>query len=104
MDEKKPLKEEKYNVIYWPAPMLEQKQTAYDLLLEIDCNWSRLLQSLLGSVIHICKYILSQDLNFRHYKWELLIQHRKTGECHSSLPAGTYKFNKLRTKKKRSKK
>lgn len=99
--DKKPLKEEKYNVIYWPSPLLELKRKAYDLLLEIDCNYSRLLQSLLYSIITICKFIIKQKKNFRHYEWQFIIKDRKTGLWHSTLPAGTYQFESLGKKEKK---
>lgn len=86
----KPTREQKYSVVYWPAAMLDQKMDVYDLLLDIDCNFSRFLQSILHNLSDICKLIISMGKNFRHYSWHLLIIDNKTGDGYSSLKSGTY--------------
>lgn len=98
--EKKPLKEQKYNVVYWPVDMLEQRTEVYDLLLDIDCNYSRFLQSILHNLADICRLIISVGKNYRHYDWHLLIIDKESGDGYSSLMSGNYKLTNLVERKK----
>lgn len=91
----KPPLEERYSQIYWPTNMHKQKNKVYDLLLDIDCNYSRIVQSILPNLEEICKLILSVGKNFRHFEWHLLIIDKETGDGYSSLRSGQYKLTNL---------
>lgn len=95
MKKPKPPREQKYNVIYWTDKMLEQKFDVYDLLLDIDCNYSRFLRSILTNLGDICKLIISVGKNFRHFEWHLLIIDKETGDGYSSLRTGQYNLTNL---------
>ncbi len=76
-------KSRKYTVCT-PDSMSDKMEKAYYALVEIDCNFSRLLQSLLDSIISVSKFILNQKKNFRHYHWHLIIQDKETGQQYST--------------------
>jgi len=65
-----------------PDKMADALDKAYDKLTNIDCNFSRLIQSILGSIIGIATLISKQGLNYRHYNWELIIRNKKTKICY----------------------
>ncbi|KKM75591.1 hypothetical protein LCGC14_1388750 [marine sediment metagenome] len=94
----KPPREERYSQIYWPVSIQKLKSTVYDLLLDIDCNYSRIMQSILPNLKEICNLIASEGKNFRHFEWHLLIIDKKTGEGYSSLCSGEYTLTNLTEK------
>lgn len=93
---KKRFKSEKYSVIYWPVSIHKKRLEVYDLLLDIDCNYSRFLQSIIHNLADICRLIQSIGKNFRHFEWHLLIVDKETGEGYSSLRSGQYKLVNLK--------
>lgn len=93
---KKRLKSEKYSVIYWPVSIHKKRLEVYDLLLDIDCNYSRFLQSMIHNLADICRLIKSIGKNFRHFNWHLLIVDKETGEGYSSLRSGQYNLTNLK--------
>ena len=70
--------DQKARTICFPESLVEKSDEAYDKLLEIDCNFSRLLQNLLDSIIAVAKIVLKQKKNFRHFRWEIIIQDKET--------------------------
>lgn len=90
---------ENYSNIYWTDELLPLSREVYDMLIDIDCNYSRLLRSLLKSIKNICVFILSLNRNYRHYEWELLIKDKETDVYYSSLPTGSYDLEEIKTKK-----
>lgn len=91
----KPPLEERYSQIYWPTSMHKKKNQVYNLLLDIDCNYSRFVQSVLPSLSEVCKLIISIGKNFRHFEWHLLIIDKETGDGYSSLKSGQYNLTNL---------
>ncbi len=71
--------------IYVPNSMSSKLENAYDLLVTIDSNLSKLIQCLLNSVIQVTKFIIQQKKNYRHYSWHLIIQDKETGNIYSTL-------------------
>lgn len=76
-------KSRKYTICA-PDSMSDDLEKSYYILVSIDCNFSRLLQSLLKSIIYTATYILKQKRNFRHYHWHLLIEDKETGALFST--------------------
>ena len=74
-----------------PDSMAKDIEKAYNALVDIDCNFSRLLQCLLGSIGDIAIFILKQKKNFRHYHWHIVIQDKDTNECY-----GLYKLKSMK--------
>ncbi len=64
-------KEEQYMALYFPEAMIEDKQRAYDALLDIDANFSKLIQLLLPDIIAIGELMAKDEANYRDYVWEL---------------------------------
>ncbi len=91
---------ENYSQVYWTDKTLDLSNEVYNLLVDIDANYSRILRSLLQSLKNICLYILSLDKNYRHYEWELLIKEKKTGIYYSSLPSGNYDIEEMQPGKR----
>ena len=68
-----------------PDSFADKIENAYYALTNIDCNFSRFIQSTLNSVIDVSKFIAKQKKNFRHYHWHLLIEDKETGEYYSTF-------------------
>lgn len=100
MSEQKLTKSDHYTQVYWTDETIEFSQEVDGLLVDIDCNYSRLLRSLLKSIKNICKFILSLNRNYRHYEWELLIKDKETGVYYSSLPTGSYDLEEINPEEK----
>lgn len=100
MDKGKTTTKENYSQVYWTDKVLDLSNEVYNLLVDIDCNYSRLLRSLLQSIKNICLYILSLGKNYRHYEWELLIREKETGIYYSSLPSGNYDIEEMQPGKR----
>lgn len=77
------------HTIYIPEKLKKETKDAYDVLLNIDSNFSKLIQCILYSIIKTAKYIVLQKKNFRHYEWHLIIHDRETNQYFS-----TYDINK----------
>lgn len=71
-------KEEQYMALYFPEDMLEEKTKAYNLLLDIDCNFSRLIQQLLPEIIRVAGDIEALEESFRDYEWQLCVKKKGT--------------------------
>lgn len=69
-------KDEQYTAIYFKQEQLADKQEAYFSMLDIDCNWSKLIQVLLADIIRICKEIKAKGKNFRHYNFKLVAEEK----------------------------
>jgi len=65
-------KERQYTAIYFPEDMLEKKDIAYLKLMDIDSNWSKVIQGLLDSVIEVATEIARQGKNYRHFNFEIV--------------------------------
>ena len=73
--------------IYVPDPIAETISNAYYALLNIDSNFSRLLQCLVSSILRTAKFIRKQKKNFRHYEWHIIIQDKETKRWYSTSSA-----------------
>lgn len=82
-------KEKQYTEIYIPLKMVEDKENAYDALIDIDSNFSKFIQGLLKQIYLMAKVIFSYGKNYRHFEWIILIRDRKTGKifCAEDFPA-----------------
>jgi len=77
------MKESRKYTICAPDNLSDKLEKAYYALVDIDCNFSRLLHCLLGSILDVVKFILKQKKNFRHYHWHIAIQDKETGQWYS---------------------
>ena len=73
-------KEKQYDALYFPLDMVEEKKKAYWALLDIDCNFSKLLRLLLTSIKLIADKIKKAEKNYRHYDWEIVIKEKKVSD------------------------
>ena len=64
-------KEEQYMALYFPEAMLPAKMEAYYLLLDIDANFSKLIQELLPEIIRVAGDIEALEEFFKDYEWKL---------------------------------
>ncbi|KKM10369.1 hypothetical protein LCGC14_1721970 [marine sediment metagenome] len=78
------MKKARKYTIYTPDHLADKLEKAYNALMDIDCNLSRLFQCLLDSIIDVVKFILKQGKNFRHYDWYLTIHDKETGQLYST--------------------
>lgn len=73
-------KEAQYTALYFPESMIDDKEKAYFALLDVDSNFSKLIQGLLPDIINACNTIISEGNNFRHYDWRLTIKRKSNGK------------------------
>lgn len=85
--------------IYVPAKLSEKTVRTYNILMDIDCNFSRFFQSILNSLIIVAKYINKHKSNFRHYHWYIIIQDKKTGQYFSSCVPDMKSFQSVHASK-----
>ncbi len=67
------VQEEDYLTIYFPEVLRELRTKTYEKLLDIDANYSKILQELLLPIKRAAEFILSQEKNFRHFDWAIEI-------------------------------
>lgn len=81
-------KETQYTEIYIPLRMVDDKDYAYDALVDIDSNFSKFIQGLLKQIYLMARVILSYGKNYRHFEWIILIKDRKSGKifCAEDFP------------------
>ena len=70
-------KEEQYAALYFPEHMVQEKKKTYWALLDIDCNFSKLICALLPSIRAVAEMIKAKDLNFLHYEFKLIAKRKK---------------------------
>ena len=78
--------EKDYDTIYWPGILVEPKKIAADMLVQIDCNFSKLLHLLIVDVVSITAWIIQKKKNFRHYDWYIVVVDNETGEKYGGPP------------------
>lgn len=69
-----------------PKNMSDKLDKTYNALLEIDCNFSKIIQCLLDSILNAARFIIRQRKNFRHYHWHIVIQDKETKQYYSEYP------------------
>ena len=73
-------KDKQYSAIYFPVSMIEERERTWFSLIDIDCNFSKLIQILLFQIRKLSDFIATLNLNFRHFDWILVIRNKKTKE------------------------
>ncbi len=71
-----------------PEHLSKKFEQTYNTLLDIDANFSKIIQCLLGSLIRMSKYIIMQKKNFRHYEWHIMIEDKETGKVYYTHKKG----------------
>ncbi len=79
-------KEKQYHMLYFPIDMAEDAEEAYNLSLDIDCNFSKIVQLLLKDITNICARIIKRKKNWRHYTWHLVCIDKDTHEIITKSP------------------
>lgn len=73
-------KERQYKGMYVPEHLIEEREKSYWKLLDIDCNFSKLLCLLFVQIRELANYIYEEGKNYRHFNWRLTLEDPKTGE------------------------
>lgn len=81
-------KEKQYTAIYIPEKLVEEKETTYWALLDIDSNFSKLICLILRQVKNLAKFIYSVGKNYRHYDWIIIIRDKQSKVCWISTEKG----------------
>jgi hypothetical protein len=63
---------QKYVAIYFPEDLLEAKDNAYDALLDIEANYSKLIQELLPDITYIGRQIKNAGKTTFDYTFQLV--------------------------------
>lgn len=63
--------------LYFSEEVLDEKDLMVDLLLDIDCNMSRLLTVLMSEVIKAAMKVKDRGLNYRNYEWRITVKRKK---------------------------
>jgi hypothetical protein len=72
--------EEQYTALYVPKKLVEEKEKAWFSLINIDCNFSKVLQMFIPQLNRLAKFIYKQGLNYRHFEWVIVIRDKRTNE------------------------
>ena len=75
-------REGKYVALYFPEEMMEEKEKTYFALLDINCNFSKLIQVLLPQIKEIALAMFKRGENYLEYEWKLTVKlkRRKRGK------------------------
>jgi len=76
-------RERQYTELYFPASLVDEKDEAYSSLIDIDSNFSKLVQGLLKPVRLLADFINVFGKNYRHYEWTVIIRDPKTKKVFS---------------------
>lgn len=71
-------KSAQYKMLYFPLKMAKLAQQAYWKLLDIDCNFSRLICELLPSILEQGGKIYCKGRNYRHYNWKVVATEKRS--------------------------
>lgn len=77
-------KDTQYSAIYFPLSMVEDREKTWFALQNIDCNYSKFLQLLIKQLFSIAKFIFTNNKNYRHYHWLLVIKDIKNNETYAT--------------------
>lgn len=61
-----------YRMLYFSAKFMELAQETYFALLDIDCNYSKLICELLSSILSETIKITKKGKSYRHYNWKVV--------------------------------
>lgn len=71
-------KEEQYTAIYFPEKQIKLKNQVVDALVDIDFNFSKLIQKLLKQILVLAIMIKALKKNYRHFSFYLVIKDNQT--------------------------
>lgn len=68
------IKSDKYDMIYFPEDMIRLRQEVYFKLLDINANYSIVIQLLLPTLLEVAKFIEENEKNYSHFNWGIVLE------------------------------